>query len=107
MGKDMEYIIGNIPKIGLGSISLVYCLIIIGQMCYYGRSKQTYVKIGIDETVAQDTVIKVYAQTVGVRNILDIFLGQITLFRINTLARYRIKNNCINCRNCKKKIIPV
>jgi len=63
--KDMEYIIGNIPKIGLGSISLVYCLVIIGQMCYYGRSKQPYIKIGVDDTVAQDTVIKVYAQTVG------------------------------------------
>lgn len=37
--NDMEYIQGNVPKLGLGSISFLYCTIILFQIWYYSDNK--------------------------------------------------------------------
>eukprot|EP00397_Hematodinium_sp_SG-2012_P036547 GEMP01039462.1.p1 GENE.GEMP01039462.1~~GEMP01039462.1.p1 ORF type:complete len:316 (+),score=9.28 GEMP01039462.1:182-1129(+) len=47
--SDMEYILGNIPKLGLGSISLSYDIVILLQIWYYAREKPIYVKVSSAE----------------------------------------------------------
>jgi len=66
--KDWEFVVGNVPKLGLGTISLFYCIVIIGQIFYYRRYKASYIKLGVDDRISTGTALRAMAQTIGVHS---------------------------------------
>lgn len=66
--KDWEFVLGNVPKLGLGTLSLFYCIVIIGQIFYYKRYKASYIKLGVDDRISTGTALRAMAQTIGVRS---------------------------------------